>query len=293
MNLYKLWFKLTHSYKKWHHLDYLPEIRLITNANTIDKIIFKEKFEILPNKLENLLTSFKNQRVFLVGSGPSIKGQNIQLLAQEKTIFLNGAISLIESYKLIPTAFIVTDKRFIKKHKTLLFSLPPNIPCIFTLDVVREVMNTDSDFFQKNPLFLIEKATRPYLKNKIKIKGLDKNYFIKKNNTACTLDINHGFVEAGTVMYAAAQFTLSSKPKEIVLVGFDLGNSNKPRFYEDKNNKTKSKLDKALYKNIIPAFTLLSEICYQKDVQIYNASHLSKMPYNIISYTGMLEAKRE
>jgi Kdo-III transferase WaaZ len=157
------------------------------------------------------------------------------------------------------------------------------------LDVVREVLNSDSNFFQKHPLFLIEKATKPYLENKIKIEELDATYFIKKNGTACSLDINHGFVEAGTVMYAASQFILSSEPREIVLVGFDLGNSNKPRFYENTNNQAKSKLQKALYKNIIPAFSLLTELCYMKNIKIKNASAISKMPYDIIPYTNFLE----
>lgn len=289
MNLYKLWFKITHSYKKWHHLDYLPEIKLVANNKQIEKIVFKNKVEVIPNKLESLLSYFNNERVFLVGSGPSIKEQNIQLLTQEKTIFLNGAISLISSHNIYPSAFIVTDKRFVKNHKNLFFSLPPNIPCIFTLDIVREILNSDSNFFQKHPLFLIEKATRPYLENKIKLKELNATYFIKKNDRACSLDINHGFVEAGTVMYAAAQFILSSEPREIVLVGFDLGNSNKPRFYENTNNQAKSKLQKALYKNIIPAFSLLTELCYMKNIKIKNASAISKMPYDIIPYTNFLE----
>ena len=291
MNLYKLWFKITHSYKKWHHLDYLPEIKLVANNKQIEKIVFKNKVEVIPNKLEGLLSCFNNERVFLVGSGPSIKEQNIQLLTQEKTIFLNGAISLISSHNIYPSAFIVTDKRFVKNHKNLFFSLPSTIPCIFTLAVVREVLNSDSHFFQKHPLFLIEKATKPYLENKIKIEKLDATYFIKKNGTACSLDINHGFVEAGTVMYAASQFILSSEPREIVLVGFDLGNSNKPRFYENTNNQAKSKLQRALHKNIIPAFTLFKEISQQKNILIYNASSVSAMPYEIIYYTNILEYK--
>ena len=58
INLYKLWFKLTHSFKKWHHLDYLPEIELISKSNQIDKIIYKKKVEIIPNKLGNLFPFF-------------------------------------------------------------------------------------------------------------------------------------------------------------------------------------------------------------------------------------------
>ena len=289
INLYKLWFKLTHSFKKWHHLDYLPEIELISKSNQIDKIIYKKKVEIIPNKLGNLFPFFHRKRVFLVGSGPSIKEQNMHLLAKEKTIFLNGAISLVKSHNIQPTAFIVTDKRFVKNHKTLFFSLPSNIPCLFTLDVVKEVLNNDPNFFQAHTLFLIEKATRPYLKDKIKIEELDTSYFAKKHNNACSLDINHGFVEAGTVMYAAAQVILSYKPKEIILVGFDLGNSNNPRFYESVNNKAKSKLQKALHKNIIPAFSLLSELCHIKNISIKNASPISKMPYDVIPYTNFLE----
>ena len=67
-------------------------------------------------------------------------------------------------------------------------------------------------------------------------------------------------------MYAAAQVMLSCEPNEIVLVGFDLGNSYQPRFYEERYNQAKSKLQKALYTQIIPAFTLLTELYNKKGI---------------------------
>lgn len=275
--------------KKRHFLEYLPDLEK-TGDHTF---VYKKKLEVSSNDLKQLSPLFNDKEVFLVGSGPSINKQKLSNIEQYPTIFVNGSITLVETHQLKPTAYMVVDKSFIQNHTSLLDLIPPETPCIFTIGVIRQVLAVQPDFFENHPLFFIEKATKRYNLPAVNSEELPDNLFIKKQSVACSLDMTHGFVEAGTVMYVAAQLMLSFSAKKVTLVGFDLGNADKPRFYEKAHNKVKSGLKKAIYNRIIPSFELLAEIYNQHGIQLSNASHLSSMPYDIIPFNDILMPKRE
>lgn len=287
MSLAKIWFKLTHRPAAWHFLEYLPDLQLEYTSES-KRIIFRKSVVIIPKNLSELADLFTSQSVFLVGSGPSIKEQHLEPLKQNKTMFLNGALTLIESHGIFPSAALIIDKGFIQRHQSFVQLIPKDTPCIMTLGVVRQVLLVDADFFNKHPLYLIEKATKPYNRPALKPEQLDHRYFAKVDDIACSLDMQHGFAEAGTVMFVAAQLMLYLRAARITLVGFDLSNASQPRFYETLQNRDKSGLEKALHKRIIPAFTLLKSLCEERGISLTNASHLSQMPYATIPFDPVL-----
>ena len=91
-----------------------------------------------------------------------------------------------------------------------------------------------------------------------------------------SLDIRHGFVEAGTVAFVATQLAYHLRFSEIHLYGIDLINAHEPRFYENVQNSAPSKLTPAIYNRIVPSFDLLASVYQQQGVMVYNHSSVSK-----------------
>ncbi len=289
MKLKTLLYKFTHSPATWHYLDYEPDIKLDCAQAAAPSIIYRQQQCIVTRPLAELSQLFTGQTVFLIGTGPSLKEQAIECLQGKKLLFLNGALTLSQSAGLQATALMIVDKGFIQRHPQFLPLIPLQTPCLFTLGVVRQLLNQDIHFFEHRPLYLLEKASKPYDQAAKKIHQLDPKVFIRKENSVFSTDISKGFAEAGTVMYVAAQLMYYYQVAHMTLVGFDLGNADQPRFYETKANQDKSGLQKALYQRIIPAFSLLAEMCKQKNIDISNASHLSQMPYSIIPFNDYLK----
>lgn len=275
--------------KQRHFLEYLPHLEKTPD----NQLLYKKKARIDSRPLTELSALFTNKTAFLIGSGPSINEQDLDPIKQHATLLLNGAITLIESHQITPSAYMVVDKSFIQSHFTLLDLLPSGTPCIFTIGVIREILDKNPAFFKTHPLFFIEKATKRYNQSAITANELSDDIFTKKDDVACSLDMNKGFAEAGTVMYVAGQLMLFLNAKKITLVGFDLGNADKPRFYERQQNKVKSGLKKAINNRIIPSFELLSNLCKRQNIKLTNASHISSMPYDIIPYDNVLMPERD
>lgn len=91
-----------------------------------------------------------------------------------------------------------------------------------------------------------------------------------------SLDVTHGFIEAGTVAYVAAQLAFSRHASEIHLYGIDLLNNDQPRFYENKDNSAPCKLDKAITDRIVPSFNLLGRVYKENNVPVVNHSPVSQ-----------------
>ena len=106
------------------------------------------------------------------------------------------------------------------------------------------------------------------------------NFIIDSDHKAAdigvSLNITHGFVEAGTVAYVAAQLAFSRQAASIHLYGIDLLNSKQPRFYENKNNGAPSMLSKVMHERIVPSFNLLGRIYQSHGVPVINHSPISK-----------------
>ncbi|WP_201532583.1 hypothetical protein [Psychrobacter ciconiae] len=248
--------------------------------------------------------SLNQHSVNIIASGPSVLEQTFSPEQLSRpTIFVNGSISLQSQYDFDHVAgFVISDARFISHQQDILTSYYSGQPLFATAAVFEALakLYPDMMFNYHSAMTLLFPVDRPWgvkanqtLFQKLNFKNTwlnrkkplisfasDPNFVIDTNHKPApigvSLDVTHGFIEAGTVAYVAAQLAFSKKAAAIHLFGIDLLNSAQPRFYENAKNQAPSKLEKAIYERIVPSFNLLGEVYQQHGVAVINHSPISK-----------------
>ena len=247
--------------------------------------------------------SLHGKSVNVIASGPSVHDLSLSTLLDTPTIFVNGSISLADQHDFTDiVGYVISDARFISHNPEVLRQYYTGQPLYATLAVFEAMATTHPDIMRNHhhAMRVLYPVDRPWgvksnklLFNKLifKKKRLNKkmplSYFInhpnfiidKRHNTAeigVSLNITHGFVEAGTVAYVAAQLAFSRQAAAIHLYGIDLLNSDQPRFYENKSNSAPSTLSKVMSERIVPSFNLLGETYKAHGVPVINHSPVSK-----------------
>lgn len=242
--------------------------------------------------------------VNIFASGPSITDVDFtaELLAQP-ALFVNGSLSLMGQYQFAqPMAYVVTDARFIQHNLPVLLAhyqgmlfcltLPvlqaliavapdvvmrfkPNLRLIFAIDrpIFRATRRKILAWLARIPEFTVQKAA-------LRQTDLSAQTFVMDWQhdpvIGVSLDITQGFVEAGTVAYAAAQLAFGLRPSAIHLYGVDLLNTQQPRFYETAHNAAPIMLDKAVASRIVPSFDWLKRVYARQQVALINQSPVSQ-----------------
>lgn len=253
------------------------------------------------------------ERVNIFASGPSLKAQVLDDdLCRQAAIFVNGSIELLGQHAFPHVvAYVISDARFITHGLKVIEKNYRGQPWFVTLPVLQTLSKHAPRLLQRYhaQIRLIFAVDRPIVLTNTWLGGffgqkkwatLEKtmlhhidegnHFIINKQRTPAigvSLDINKGFVEAGTVAYVAAQLAFAMQTTQIHLYGVDLINANQPRFYEDNNNKAPCKLDKAVNDRIIPSFDCLAAAYQQRGCTIWNHSAVSeKLFKNIRLYDG-------
>lgn len=240
----------------------------------------------------------------IFASGPSIKDVDFttELLAQP-ALFVNGSLSLMGQYQFAqPVAYVVTDARFIQHNLPVLLAhyqgmlfcltLPvlqaliaaapdvvmrfkPNLRLIFAIDrpIVRASRRKILAWLARMPEFTVQKAA-------LRQTDLSTQTFVMDWQhdpvIGVSLDITQGFVEAGTVAYAAAQLAFGLDPSVVHLYGVDLLNTQQPRFYESADTTAPIMLDKAVANRIVPSFDWLKHVYAKHGMALVNQSPISQ-----------------
>ena len=247
--------------------------------------------------------SLHGKDVNIIASGPSIQQLPLTELLDTPTIFVIGSISLIGQHQFTDIAgYVISDARFINHQPEILQQYYTGQPLYATLAVFEAMATTHPDIMQTyhHAMRVLYPVDRPWgvksnklsfnkliFKKKLLNKKIPLSYFINNPNfiidsdhkaadIGVSLNITHGFVEAGTVAYVAAQLAFSRQAASIHLSGIDLLNSKQPRFYENKNNSAPSMLSKVMNERIVPSFNLLGRIYQSHGVPVINHSPISK-----------------
>lgn len=271
----------------------------MSDTNAISVKIDKTTYSVPYLNREHINKLGKSVNIF--ASGPSIEELSFtsDLLASP-AIFVNGSIHLTTQHSFDNViGYVITDARFIEHQTILLTECYKGQPLFITLDVLNSIAKKLPEIIVNHhqSLNLIYPVDRPrseqvnnskrfrlpvFKSKKVSLSDFatNPNFVINTNNqpkpVGVSLDITHGFVEAGTVAYVAAQLAYSLGAKQIHLYGIDLLNSNQPRFYESKNNAAPCKLDKAIENRIVPSFELLGSVYKDNGVTVINHSPISK-----------------
>ena len=247
--------------------------------------------------------SLHGKDVNIIASGPSIQQLPLAELLDTPAIFVNGSISLVGQHQFTDIAgYVISDARFINHQPEILQQYYTGQPLYATLAVFEAMATTHPDIMRTyhHAMRVLYPVDRPWgvksnklsfnkliFKKKLLNKKMPLSYFINNPNfiidsnhkaadIGVSLNITHGFVEAGTVAYVAAQLAFSRQAASIHLYGIDLLNSKQPRFYENKNNSAPSMLSKVMNERIVPSFNLLGRIYQSHGVPVVNHSPISK-----------------
>ena len=253
--------------------------------------------------------SLFGQHVNIIASGPSIKQLPLSDLLDTPTIFVNGSISLTEHHDFEHIAgYVISDAHFIHHQPKILRQHYRGQPLYATLAVFEAMATTCPDVMRTyhHAMRVLYPVDRPWgvKANKFSFdklivskKRLNKkkplSYFINhpnfviesRHSTAeigVSLNITHGFVEAGTVAYVATQLAFSRHAATIHLYGIDLLNSDQPRFYENNSNRVPTTLNKVMNERIVPSFNLLGKTYKAHGVNVINHSPVSKTLFDTI-----------
>ncbi len=247
--------------------------------------------------------SLLGQDVNIIASGPSVQQLALSELLDTPTIFVNGSLSLTGQHQFTHVVgYVISDARFINHQPEILRRYYTGQPLYATLAVFEAMATTHPDIMRTyhHAMRVLYPVDRPWgvKSNKLsfnklmfKKKRLNKkmplSYFINHPNfvidsshssteIGVSLNVTHGFVEAGTVAYVATQLAFSRHAATIHLYGIDLLNSDQPRFYESNSNRAPSTLSKVMNERIVPSFNLLSKSYKAYGVAVINHSPVSK-----------------
>ena len=269
-------------------------------------------FHISTFNAQHSQESLHQQPVNIFASGPSIadlKFTDDRL--QQPGLFVNGSISLTTEHQFSNIAgYVISDARFINHHPEILTTHYSGQPLYATLAVFEAIAICLPELVMAHhPAFRVifpvdrpwgVQTNRPWHRPWLNRFAFIDKLFNKKTPLShfsehpsfvidsqhqpspigVSLDMSHGFVEAGTVAYVAAQLAFSRQASAIHLFGIDLLNSNQPRFYENKDNSAPCKLDKAIADRIVPSFDLLGRVYDEHGIKVINHSPISKDLFN-------------
>ncbi|WP_182406431.1 hypothetical protein [Psychrobacter sp. GP33] len=274
---------------------------------TADFVINDQLITIKAFNASEAQQNLHGQAVNIIASGPSISELSFSMLQDTATIFINGSISLIGQHDFTRVVgYVISDDRFINHQPEILQTYYKGQPLYATLAVFEAMVITHPEIMctYYDSMRILYPVDRPWgvksnqsLLSKLTFKNkwlhrrkplscfTDDDHFIidashKPAAIGVSLDITHGFVEAGTVAYVAMQLAFARQASAIHLYGIDLLNSSQPRFYESASNSAPSKLDKAVHERIVPSFDLLAKVYKSHGVSVINHSPISQSLFN-------------
>lgn len=214
----------------------------------------------------------KEERVFVVGNGPSLAKMNLDLMTNEYSIAMNRIANIYPFTEWRPSHFVCTTSNIENSdwEADIKKSIELGMPSLIWDKIYPRVSDYPNTF--SVPCFNGDEIC-----NDPPIDWWSD-------------DLNKGFCKFGTSMLVALQWAVSLGFKEIYIIGADLGfKSNliqkacyvlgfqKLGHLFDKNHffssyGTPGASPKILNNNMLAAHKLAKKACLAKDVKIYNAS---------------------
>ena len=223
----------------------------------MEKIIIKPQIHTNIKIDENIINIepiikpiFKNQRVFIIGGGPSLSNFNWNLLKDKNIIAINKAGEYLPFAQILyfsDLSFYINNKPLIRKFKNLIYT-------------IKQLNDEDS----KKVISL-------------KVTGLNG------------LELQNGSLRHGNNSgYAAINLAVQLGANEIILMGYDMSHdSTKSHFHE---GYTYCKADPNIYKKkFIDNFFTLVDPLKKMGIKIYNTSINSALTcFPIVSINNFL-----
>jgi hypothetical protein len=223
--------------------------------------------------------------IAVVGSGPSLKHQQIEAINGSTAILCNGAAMLAERIR--PIAVAVEDERFVFRHHAMLISLRRDIPLLLSPAALRAWAERDAASLENRSVALIDNLQKPVAAARRDLSDPSlRKIILHGHQGAFSVNPEQGVVIVGTVAFSALQFALDAYPARILLAGIDLTNDNEPRFYETATTAP-SGLSTGLNR-ILSGFSLAHEEADHRKITLDCASPVSALLSIGYNYTNEL-----
>ncbi|MGA1831841.1 glycosyl transferase [Rhizobium wenxiniae] len=268
--------------KSWRHAqDWLPGLQLDIpqEKSRAGEIRYRGS---MVSKLSHpaVLEKEIKSAVYIVGSGPSVKGCDLSGVEAGTCILLNGAINLIRDPISTPLAIAIEDERFVWRHFDLMREkITHGVICLFSTSVIRAICEIDGSWLGDRRIILINDIRKPYRlprRSDADIADLDFVRLNEDRSAGISMAPERGVFQGGSVVISALQFAIYWRPAEIGFFGIDISNANDPRFYEKAGDMAKSGLVEG-QKRILEHVTLAKAVCSELDIKLSNFSKISAL----------------
>ncbi|MBM3094314.1 glycosyl transferase [Ensifer sp. T173] len=277
-SLIKIATRLALGRSRAHVQDWFPGLKLQRASETQDGSIWYQG-ELVGNLLSTSRTlRFAPRSVLIIGSGPSIEQNDLTRIDGSSCILLNGALTLVPSVIAQPLAVAIEDERFVWRHFDLIQRIPVDSLCLASVSTIRAICELDRTWFKDRAIALIDNVRKPYAKKRRSVPELRALSYVRLSEDGATgfsENPTSGVFQAGSVVISAMQFAIRWKPREIGLLGIDLGNADMSRFYET-TEKAYSGIRKA-QPRIIDHLNMARNVAAENGIEIANHSSVSPL----------------
>ncbi|WP_113356581.1 glycosyl transferase [Rhizobium sp. SYY.PMSO] len=261
-----------------HVQDWFPGLSIVRSQNISEVHYRGAKVSTLAGM--DRLRERTGDRIYIVGSGPSIRDCDLSGLEPGSAILLNGAIGLIGSQIDEPLAIAIEDERFVWRHIDMIRSkIMPGSLCLFSVSVLRALCEIDKNWLADKTIILIDDIRKPYGARRRSPDDLRKLQYVRldaEGSAGFSLSPDRGVFLGGSVAVSALQFAFYCARHEVGFLGIDISNADEPRFYETGSDTAFSGIARAEGR-IIEHLVLAREIAAERGISFVNYSPVSAL----------------
>ncbi len=292
-SFFKQLYRYTHPRAYRHNENLWPHMK-ITRAETGEINTLKYRDEAIPLADLSALRGKFSGSVMLAATGPSINEIDFSQHPSLPAMGVNGAWSLDKSLEF--SFYVIVDMGFFDSRPEIISQIINDTELtLFT--TAHGIARIIDNFGLENThcsLALIEDAAFKIYQPSLKPMELKSHYmntsdtyfYPQRDDIGFTLDIRHGVFDTGTVVYWALQIIAFLGYTQIFIIGLDMNNFDKPRFYEVDNNKLPTNLEGMIEGTIFPALDHASRVLKEKEIEVINLSVNSSIPTKIFQKAG-------
>jgi len=288
--LLRYWLRLRYGAELGHAQDWTPHLRLtLPEGNRRGSVYYRDS-ELAQLLLFHDFQAMTSPALVLVGSGPSLRDQNLARLSDRSLIYLNGAVSRIVPRAQYPAMVAIEDERFVWRHFDMLRDhLDDGTGLMLSVAALRAIAENDAEWLRRRPIFLIENLFKPYNAPRRTIDSPELHgIVVARGDKGFSLEPQAGVVPAGTIAFSALQWAMARQPSVIGFAGIDLSNANQPRFYETRGRVAKSGIFDGQHE-ILAHFALAADWLQDQGIPLECYSGVSALQSIGIPYQPILD----
>lgn len=208
------------------------------------------------SNFEKFRNVHKNERCFVILTGPSLTLEDVNMLKNETTFAVNSCIKLFHKTSWRPSYYVITDRLVYKS-------------------IGKELEESDMTcpiFYSRNGL-----KTKIKKENSYPFKALYFYHFINfmtngKSTLGWSDDISKGIADAPSCVYAVIQIAYYMGFKEVYVIGADCNYALTNQHSKVVNYTPKVKISKNAGLHVLKAWRSIKKHLVNKDMKVYNAT---------------------